>query len=265
MPDLIVVGYPKSGNTWITRLVGELLGAPVLGFHGGNRDDEPAIEGLERASKYRVYKAHHTLASLQPAPPDEPRRLIHVVRNPLDIAVSGAHFFRTFPGRSLISPRLFGRPGKTIRKALGLAYWKLARLQPARPLQDLGVRSMIRALKFGDPTLAWCQHPWNEYELEFLDAKVFTVRYEDMRSDPESECRRILDYLGESRSHEHIRCSIELQSFHRRKAVDPTDRTVRKGEVASWRNHLSNRDALATIRALEPAFSLLGYATVDGE
>ena len=38
-----VVGYPKSGCTWLTRLVAELLGCPVSGFLGAVNDDDDAM------------------------------------------------------------------------------------------------------------------------------------------------------------------------------------------------------------------------------
>ena len=32
MKKIIIVGYPKSGNTWLTRLTADLVGCPVEGF-----------------------------------------------------------------------------------------------------------------------------------------------------------------------------------------------------------------------------------------
>jgi hypothetical protein len=55
MVDVIIVGYPKSGNTWVTRLVAELIGCPVVGFL--DYDDQPEIarEGLNRRSDYQCF------------------------------------------------------------------------------------------------------------------------------------------------------------------------------------------------------------------
>ena len=46
--NIIVAGYPKSGCTWATRLLAELVGCPVAGFWNSDKD-EIAIEGEERA------------------------------------------------------------------------------------------------------------------------------------------------------------------------------------------------------------------------
>ena len=44
MKNIIVVGYPKSGCTWATRLVAELVGCPVGGFWQSDKK-EIAVEG----------------------------------------------------------------------------------------------------------------------------------------------------------------------------------------------------------------------------
>lgn len=54
---VIVSGYPKSGNTWTTRLVAEAIGCPVKGFWGSDHN-EIAIEGAERDSEFLVYMSH---------------------------------------------------------------------------------------------------------------------------------------------------------------------------------------------------------------
>ena len=49
---MLVVGYPKSGNTWLTRLAAELLGAPVKDF-GGSRRAARSRSKAKAASKSR--------------------------------------------------------------------------------------------------------------------------------------------------------------------------------------------------------------------
>ena len=53
---VVVVGYPKSGCTWLVRLVAELIQCPVTGFWGEPDNPEIAIEGTERKSDFEFSK-----------------------------------------------------------------------------------------------------------------------------------------------------------------------------------------------------------------
>ena len=56
MKNIIVVGYPKSGSTWITRLTAELVGCPITGFWNQSNQNEIAREGQDRTSDFRCFK-----------------------------------------------------------------------------------------------------------------------------------------------------------------------------------------------------------------
>lgn len=91
MIDIIIVGYPNSGNTWVTRLVAELVGCPVVGFLGSDHN-EIAIEGLQRKLPFQCFKSHHQLHELRDIKTNT-KIIIYVVREPRDICISGSKYF----------------------------------------------------------------------------------------------------------------------------------------------------------------------------
>ena len=57
---IIVMGFPKSGNTWLARLLAEVFDCPSRGYLFSKDGKDPVIEGLNRQSGIEVYKSHHT-------------------------------------------------------------------------------------------------------------------------------------------------------------------------------------------------------------
>jgi len=162
---IIVVGYPRSGNTWLARLIGNVLQAPVTGV---KKALPLAQEGLDRKSPHRVFQLHmrphrgpcdHRQAIVSAASfcldnwRDE--RVAFIVRDPRDVAVSAA------------------------------AYW--------RQKLDVTVRRMADAkhpMPFG---------PWEKFVLAWADVqddRLIRVRYEapgswsGRGSRPSSRCRK---------------------------------------------------------------------------
>jgi hypothetical protein len=236
MKNIIVVGYPKSGCTWATRLVAELVGCPVAGFWGSNKK-EIAVEGENRTSDFRCFKAHHQLAELSPFPNDSKFSLVYILRDPRDIVISAAnHFqFNRFP-RLAAAFRLLPQGEKLYRHTL----------YPALVRQNYRLDRMTEAVLHGSALVHnWVRISWRDHWQPYEGAGVPIVRYEDLLAHPERESLRILDHLGLVRTPEEIAAAVQNQSFARKKQTllhqGETGRAkfLRVGKGGQWREQLS--------------------------
>lgn len=210
--NIVVVGYPKSGNTWLSRLLAEAVRCPVRGFWGNPGLDDVAIEGLDRASPHDLYKAHHPLRRLREI--GVVHHLVSIVRDPRDVACSGAHYF----------------PVKRYNEAHGTA------VDPHE--------AMVRTVVAGG-CYAHCGIPWSDHVEQYLDHADCIVKYENLLLDGAGELRRVLDTLGIPRTDDEIREAIERQSFARVRERDASSadarrlRHLRKGIAGSFASELS--------------------------
>src|SRR5580693_10555254 len=87
--DVFIVSYPRSGNTWTRFLIGNLIyqDEPVTFANVESRIPEIYFNSdhrLRRLPRPRILKSHE---SFQPQYP----RVIYIVRDPRDVAVSFYH------------------------------------------------------------------------------------------------------------------------------------------------------------------------------
>jgi hypothetical protein len=233
--NIIVVGYPKSGCTWVTRLVAELIGCPVAGFWGSTKD-EIAIEGKDRVSEFRCYKSHHQMADLGVRPNDPDTRIVYVLRDPRDIALSAANYFQfdRFPRFAAIF-RSARRGEKLYRHTFA----------PLLASENYRLERMTEALLHGSPTVHnWVRVSWRDHWRPYQQAGVPIVRYEDLLANPEDQSLRILQHLGIERTPEQITTAVQNQSFAQKKEallrMGETGRAkfLRVGKSGQWREKL---------------------------
>lgn len=82
--EIYVIGFPKSGNTWLARLLGDSLQGLVA-----------AGDGHKALSDWRYGKSEYVIRQrhLQEQPPPGARSVL-IIRDPRDVIVSAAHYWQ---------------------------------------------------------------------------------------------------------------------------------------------------------------------------
>lgn len=242
----------------MTRLVAELAHCPVVGFWNFD-GDEMAREGLHRSSDFGCFKSHHQLSELASQSDFNCSRIIYVVRDPRDIAISGAHYFQ-FERYPQLREHL-----QKIPKGLGL-YNRIFKKIPCS--EHYRIARTIQAILYGSEDLHYFfRISWKAHCKPYLERGYFYVKYEDLLMNAENECRRILNYLGLQRQDKEIAGAIARQSFHQKKAEFlkrgelEKAKFLRAGKTGQWKSKLSPEQKQLFVRELSEELAQLAYPT----
>lgn len=233
---IIICGYPKSGNTWLTRLTAEVIKCPVAGFWCQPGNQEEAIEGLDRTSDFQCFKAHHAIEQLQNTLQiygNGTEKIIYIMRDPRDVIVSLTYYFK-------INPRF-----KKLYTSLSLiplgsrGYYKIWHST------NYKLNTWTIGLLEGTSEGVWLKTPWKKHVQGFCKTNILMVRYEDLFTNPKSEIAKICQYLQIDRCATHIKNAIQNQSFATKKAKflhegqKAKAAFLRKGKCGGWKEFLS--------------------------
>jgi sulfotransferase family protein len=236
--DTFIVSFPKSGNTWTRFLIANLL-HPEEPANFGNIDRLiPESEGLTRnqlarVPRPRIMKSHEYFDARF-------RKVVYIVRDPRDVAVSQFHFFRK-------------------KRRIG---------------DDHSIEQFVTRFVAGQT----CDYgSWGENVASWLVARqnspgFLLLRYEDMVARTGVELTRVASFLGVQATPDLVAQAVERSSADRMRKLEGAKATasvtqntrqdipfVRAAGSGGWKTDLPEKSALELETAWAPLMKWLGY------
>lgn len=232
--NIIVSGYPKSGNTWLARMVADAASSELIAYlsdHRGNLPRERGMVGREARRDISTIKSHHSLPLLRlgGVPLSD---IAVIVRDPRDVAVSGAGFF--FNSENIPTPDSI----------------------------DSMIDMMLAQTK---PRIRWNDQRWDQFVERSLNRKVPVVRYVDLVERPAETLKPILSHLSLNLDDEAMNRLVTYHSFeHAKQRFQQSGQTdisrhLRKGKPGEYKTYLSISQRERIESEFRPLMQKLGY------
>ena len=247
--DIFVVGYPKSGNTWLTRLLARALDCTVARYTINDTNPEIASDlnsevtgnGGKSISKLHLLPEEFENRFA----PVKGRKVVYIKRDVKDILVSQFFYVKhKYPEEFVLKqiPREFLlRPGKMLRY-----------LESRRRLRRY-IKSFMGSGREQCAPLVHC-NAWREY-LSSRGGEIVSVgtSYEALIGNTFNELKRVIQELHEEAGDDDIWNAIRQEDFkNRRSEVEQSNtqltfgkefnlRFLRKGEPGDYKRFLTDR------------------------
>ncbi|MEE6475068.1 hypothetical protein FKM82_010604 [Ascaphus truei] len=204
--DVMIASYPKCGTNWTFQLLQDMVYTihnkqpppfvPVLEF--GSPDN---FESINTLASPRIIGTHVQLDRIPKSAFKNKAKILVVLRNPKDTAVSYFHFYKTNP----MFPTFDSWDEFFPHFISGKVIWG----------------------SFFDYALAWNKHADNE--------NVLIITYEEMKEDLVAAVRKISKFFGFSLTEEQVQFIVDKGTFKNMKEKS----SVTHGDIGDWKNHFS--------------------------
>jgi hypothetical protein len=242
--DTFIVSYPRSGNTWTRFLAANLIyaGQPVT-FDNIERlipdCEAQSSRYLKRVARPRIIKSHSYFDPRYP-------RVIYIVRDPRDVALSYYDFSRKF-----------------------------RHFEDSYPLERY-VEDFVTGRLISADWGTWAENVASWAFARGARPGFLLLRYEDMKTRPEQELTRIAEFFDIDASPERLQTAIERSSAERMREMEKTQGKdwvttrnkredipfIRTATAGGWKNKLSTESVAVIESAWGSIMAQLGYELV---
>ncbi|XP_073515301.1 sulfotransferase 2B1-like isoform X2 [Phyllobates terribilis] len=225
--DVVIVTYPKSGTTWMQEILTLIYsqGDPVIATSVPNWMRAPWLEHtyfkdtLKDGEGPRVITTHLPSNTLAPALQKSKAKVIYILRNPKDVAVSFYYFH------------------------------KMAKFLPdSGSFPEFLELFLEGKVYYG----SWFDHVKGWYS-EKNNLDIFYITYEDMKKDLRRSIKKLCGFLGcpmyseeVDKVEQHCDFAVMSQNVMVNYTLIPREildheqsKFMRKGVVGDWKNHLT--------------------------
>lgn len=255
--DCVVVSFGKSGRTWLRVMMSrfyqvrdDLPERMLIGFDNFHR---------RRHAVPKIFFTHDNYVEDYTGHRDSRvdyrgKKVVLLVRHPGDVAVSQYFHWRFRMSRQKMVINDYPSPG-----------------------EELGVFDFIRSNGGGLPKILRFMNVWAAEVADNHD--VLIVRYEDLRSHPEKELTRLLEFIGTPGTEEQVAEAVRFASFDNMRKLEqkrtfwlaggrmkpkdannPDSYKVRRGKVGGFRDYLEDAEVEQIEKQLDLALDpIWGY------
>jgi hypothetical protein len=228
--DVVVVGYPKSGNTWFQMLcIGSVYGVDLeccpISVSQLLMPDASAGGFFRRFTTPMLFKSHEL-------PRPDYRRVVYLVRDGRDAMVSYRHY----------------------REAIdGIGYDFTTFVDQKTPLYPSHWSHHVEA---------WAANPFN--------AEMMTIRYEDLLLEPVGQLKRFCEFMGIQRSEQLLERAVTNAGFDNLRSREKSEgfwdpafksekQFFRRGQQGSYIDEMPSEALEKFLEHAEPTLRKHGY------
>lgn len=241
--EIVLVSFPKSGRTWFRVMLSRCY-AGKFGLDANTLIKRDNFSKIDR--RIPVFLSFHgtfireVAGKRNPAALFAGKKIVLLVRNPIDVSVS--LYFHLLGARTKsVSREMKGVPDSME----GVSADQFVLSSPFNVAEIVGFMNDWTSLLAGNP-------------------HVLTIKYEDLREQPETEMRRVSAFLGDSFTNAVIESAVRSSEFEQlkeqersgqfanaalrpREPGNPNSFKVRRGKVGGYVDYLSE----ASVRQAE--------------